>query len=80
MLRFGRQVELEFMGRCMCSDRSFGTPPDKRNVLYTCPVCVDKALVMLHRLTSQLELAILDRPGSVSASIEGEGDNLGEIS
>ncbi len=59
-------------GRCSCASSSFGTPPDKRNVLYTCPVCVGKALVMLKRLTSQLEFAILDIPSSVSASTETE--------
>jgi len=62
----------EYLGRCTCRDQSTGTPPDAGAVLYTCPICVGKALVMLKRLTSQLELAILDSTVSVSASVERE--------
>lgn len=56
----------------MCAEKSQGTPPSESSVLYTCPVCVGKALVMLKRLTNQLELAILDIPSSVSAPTETE--------
>ena len=61
------------MGRCSCAASSqMGTPPTGGSVLYTCPVCVGKALTMLKRLTSQLEFAILDTPISVSAPTETE--------
>jgi len=56
---------------CTCSRDSY-----KGRVLYTCPTCCAKALSMLERLTTQLELLKLDILGSVSA-LEEEEESYG---
>ena len=40
--------------------------------IYTCPVCIEKALSMLRRLTAQIEMFIVDSGVSVSALDEDE--------
>ncbi len=58
-------------GTCSCAERT------GELVVFTCPVCADKALLHLQGLTRKGTLIRLDKEGSVSASVEGEELRLG---
>ncbi len=51
---------------CSCAERT------GELVVFTCPVCVDKALLHLEALTSLGTVDILDKSGSVSGLVEVE--------
>ena len=59
------------MTECSCSRSSVSG-----KYLYTCPVCCEKALSMLHRLTAQVEMFIVDSGVSVSVSDSDEDSDL----
>ncbi len=58
-------------GTCSCAERT------GELVVFTCPICCDKALLALSGLTKKGTLIRLDRGDSVSASVEGEELRLG---
>ncbi len=52
--------------QCDCAERT------GELVVFTCPLCMDRALLHLQGLTAKGISINLDSTGSVSASVEGE--------
>ena len=53
-------------GTCSCAERT------GELIVFTCPICCDKALLALQSLTKKGSLIRLDKSGSVSGLVEVE--------
>ncbi len=67
--RFPGRVGDPAAGTCDCAERT------GELVVFTCPVCIEKALVAIRALTDKGLLVRVDREGSVSALIGSGGSS-----